>query len=75
MNMRLLLYQNTFRNKIQPRSPKLLQHLILKGLQPVTINDYLSAIRRIGNSFNYHIYDLTEQQLVDFFVDLRNIHT
>lgn len=54
---------------------KLLQHLTLKGLQPSTIDAYSRAIRRIGNYFNYHVYDLTEQQLVDFFVDLRSTHS
>lgn len=54
---------------------KLLQHLTLKGLQPSTIDAYSRAIRRVGNFFNYHIYDLTEQQLVDFFVDLRSTHS
>jgi site-specific recombinase XerD len=53
---------------------KLLQHLTLKGLQPSTIDAYSRAIRRIGNYFNYHVYDLTEQQLVDFFVDLHSTH-
>jgi site-specific recombinase XerD len=54
---------------------KLLQHLTLKGLQPSTIDAYSRAIRRIGNYFNYHVYALTEQQLVDFFVDLRSTHS
>lgn len=54
---------------------KLQQHLTLKGLQPSTIDAYSRAIRRIGDYFNYHIYDLTEQQLVDFFVDLRSTHS
>lgn len=54
---------------------KLLQHLTLKGLQPSTIDAYSRAIRRVCNYFNYHIYDLTEQQLVDFFVDLRSTHS
>ncbi|MGB5446111.1 MAG: site-specific integrase [Psychromonas sp.] len=54
---------------------KLLQHLTLKGLQPKTIDAYSRAIRRIGNYFSYHVYDLTEQQLVDFFVDLRSTHS
>lgn len=54
---------------------KLQQHLTLKGLQPSTINAYSRAIRRISNYFNYQVYDLTEQQLVDFFVDLRSTHS
>ena len=54
---------------------KLQQHLTLKGLQPSTIDAYSRAIRRIGHYFNYHVYDLTEQQLVDFFVDLRSTHS
>ena len=54
---------------------KLQQHLTLKGLQPSTIDAYSRAIRRIGHYFNYHVYDLSEQQLVDFFVDLRSTHS
>ena len=54
---------------------KHLQHLTLKGLHPKTIDAYSRAIRRIGHYFSYHIYDLTEQQLVDFFVDLRSTHS
>ena len=54
---------------------KLQQHLMLKGLQPSTIDAYSRAIRRVCNYFNYQIYDLTEQQLVDFFVDLRSTHS
>jgi integrase/recombinase XerD len=54
---------------------KLLQHLTLKGLQPSTIDAYSRGIRRVGNHFNYQVYDLTQQQLVDFFVDLRSTHS
>jgi integrase/recombinase XerD len=54
---------------------KLLQHLTLKGLQPSTIDAYSRAIRRIGNDFNFDVYDLSEQQLVNFFVDLRSTHS
>jgi integrase/recombinase XerD len=54
---------------------KLLQHLTLKGLKEGTIDAYSRGVRRIGNYFNYDVYDLTEQQLVDFFVDLRSTHS
>jgi len=54
---------------------KLLQHLTLKGLQPKTIDAYSRGIRRIGNYFSYRVYDLTEQQLVNFFVDLHSTHS
>ncbi len=43
-----------------------LQHLKLKGLQPKTIDAYSRAIRRIGESFNHEINNLTEQQLTNY---------
>jgi integrase/recombinase XerD len=43
-------------------------HLTLKGLQASTIDSYYRAINRIGNYFTYRIYNLTEQQLVDFLL-------
>jgi len=50
---------------------KHLQHLKLKGLQPKTIDAYARAIRRVGKYFDYRINDLSEQQLVDSFVDVQ----
>ena len=50
---------------------KHLQHLKLKGLQPKTIDAYSRSIRRIGQYFDYQINSLSEQQLVDYFVDVQ----
>ena len=60
--------KSTFKQDYQ----KHLQHLKLKGLQPKTIDAYARAIRRIGKYFDHHINDLSEQQLVDYFVDLQD---
>jgi len=54
---------------------KHLQHLKLKGFQPKTIDAYSRAIRRIGKYFDYEISDLSEQQLVDYFVKLLSTHS
>jgi site-specific recombinase XerD len=50
-------------------------HLKLKGLQPKTIEAYARAIRRIGAYFDYHIDDLSESQLTDYFSDLLESHS
>jgi len=52
-----------------------LQHLKLKGLQPKTIDAYARAIRRIGERFDGHIDNLTEQQLTDYLTDLLVSHS
>lgn len=54
---------------------KLLQHLTLKGLQQSTIGAYSHGVNRIAQYFDYHIYDLTEQQLTEYFVDLLSTHS
>ena len=46
------------------------KHLKLKGLQPKTIEAYSRAIRRIGDYFNGHLDDLTQNQLLDYFHEL-----
>lgn len=51
-----------------------LQRLTLKGLQPKTIEAYSRAIRRVGAYFAYAIDDLTEQQLADYFLNLKSSH-
>lgn len=48
-----------------------LKHLKLNGLQPKTIEAYSRAIRRIGTYFNYHLEDLTQNQLLDYFHNLK----
>ena len=52
-----------------------LKHLKLKGLQPKAIEAYSRAIRRIGAYFDYHINDLSEPQLTDYFSDLLESHS
>jgi integrase/recombinase XerD len=47
------------------------KHLKLMGLRPKTIEAYSRAIRRIGAYFNYHLDDLTQNQLLDYFHDLK----
>ena len=49
--------------------------LKLKGLQPKTIEAYSRAMRRIGAYFDYHINDLSESQLTDYFSDLLESHS
>jgi len=51
------------------------KHLKLNGLQPKTIDAYSRAIRRIGNYFDCQLYDLTMDQLVDYFTDLLESHS
>ena len=47
------------------------KHLKLKGLQPKTIEAYSRAIRRIGAYFNGDLDDLTQNQLLDYFYQLK----
>ncbi len=47
------------------------KHLQLKGLQPKTIEAYSRAIRRIGEYFDYHLDDLSQNQLLDYFHQLK----
>ena len=51
------------------------KHLKLNGLQPKTIDAYSRAIRRIGNYFDCQLYDLTMDQLVDYFTGLLESHS
>lgn len=43
------------------------KHLKLKGFQPKTIDAYSRAIRRMGDTFDGQLDDLTENQLVNYF--------
>ena len=61
----------TFKQQYQTH----LKHLELKGLQPKTIDAYARALRRIGGYFDYHITELSEQQLTDYFTDLLDSHS
>lgn len=65
----------SFNSKFKQDYQKHLQHLKLKGLQPKTISAYSRAIRRIGKYFDNQIYDLDEQQLLDYFCDLLKTHS
>jgi integrase/recombinase XerD len=51
------------------------KHLKLKGLEESTIDGYSRGLRRISQHFDFHIYDLTEHQLLDYFVDLLITHS
>lgn len=52
-----------------------LQHLELKGLRPKTIEAYSRAMRRIGQTFDFQVNDLSEQQLLDYFTTLLHSHS
>ena len=47
------------------------KHLKLKGLQPKTIEAYSRAIRRIGDYFDGNLDNLTQNQLLDYFHQLK----
>ncbi len=47
------------------------KHLTLKGLQPKTIEAYSRAIRRIGDYFDGNLDNLTQNQLLDYFHQLK----
>ena len=47
-----------------------LRQLMLKGLQPKTIDAYSRAIRWIGAYFGGRIDSLSEQQVTDYFAEL-----
>ena len=47
------------------------KHLKLKGLQPKTIDAYSRAIRRIGAYFDGTLDTLTQNQLLDYFHQLK----
>lgn len=49
------------------------KHLKLKGLQPKTIEAYSRAIRRIGAYFDGNLDNLTQNQLLDYFYQLKEI--
>jgi site-specific recombinase XerD len=54
---------------------KHLKCLKLNGLQPKTIEAYCRAIRRIGNYFDCRIYNLSSDQLLDYFNALLDSHS
>jgi len=47
------------------------KHLKLKGLMPKTIDAYSRAIRRIGVYFDYRLDDLSQNELLDYFHQLK----
>lgn len=63
--------ENSTKAKFQIYYEQHCKHLKLKGLQPKTIEAYSRAIRRIGDYFNYRIDDLTQEQLLDYFHQLK----
>ena len=52
-----------------------LKHLVLKGLQPKTIDAYARAVRRVGARFDHQIEALTVAQLTDYFSELVQSHS
>lgn len=52
-----------------------LKHLLLKGLQPKTIEAYARGMRRIGEYFSFRVSDLSEDDLVEYFTDLMGSHS
>jgi len=64
-------FKRTFKHDYE----MLLQHLRLKGLQPKTIEAYSRGMRRIGLYFDLQVYDLSEQQLIDYFSHLLTTHS
>jgi len=52
-----------------------LKHLKLKGLQPKTIDAYARGVRRIGKYFAYQVDALSQDQLVEYFTDLKASHS
>lgn len=47
------------------------KHLKLNGLQPKTIEAYARGVRRIGAYFDYRLDDLTHNELLDYFHQLK----
>jgi len=43
------------------------KHLRLKGPQPITVDAYTRALRRIGDYFNFQVDNLDQDQLLDYF--------
>lgn len=62
-------------DKFNQEYETLLKHLRLKGLRPKTVAAYSRAIRRIGAYFDYRIGDLSEQQLMDYFLCILDSHS
>ncbi len=65
-----------------PNDPKInkyyLKHmkcLKLNGPRPMTTESYSRAIRRIGNYFDCQVYDLSSDQLLEYFNELLNSHS
>ncbi|MDO9201452.1 MAG: hypothetical protein Q8K50_10900 [Hydrogenophaga sp.] len=49
--------------------------MLLKGLQPKTIDGYARAIRRIGTHFDHQVTSLLLQQLADCFTAMKAQHS
>jgi site-specific recombinase XerD len=47
------------------------KHLKLKGLMPKTIEAYARGIRRIGEYFDFRLDDLSQNELLDYFHQLK----
>ena len=53
----------------------LLKHLVLKGMQPKTVDAYSRAVRRAGARFEHQIDALSVAQLTDYFSELVQTHS
>jgi len=62
-------------SKFEKYYRKHLKCLRLNGLRPKTIEAYCRAIRRIGNYFDCRIYNLSSDQLLDYFNELLDSHS
>ena len=63
--------QTSIESKFKTYYEQHCKHLKLKGLRPKTIDAYSRAIRRIGAYFNYRMDDLTQDELLDYFHQLK----
>ncbi len=52
-----------------------LKHLLLKGLQPKTIDAYARGMRRMGEYFSYRVEALSEADLVEYFTEFKALHS
>jgi len=58
-------------SKFEPYYQQHCKHLKLNGLQPKTIEAYARGLRRIGGYFNGRLDDLTLDELLDYFHQLK----
>ena len=69
--MRYNLIKTSTDSKFQTYYERHCKHLKLKGFQPKRIEAYSRAIRRIGAYFDGNLDNLTQNQLLDYFHQLK----